>query len=60
MGNRRDVWERYYMPAFIEKDCQAIYLGSTRRDDLIRSVGRIARHERAPAFLTDAEKFTVN
>ncbi|APA10374.1 predicted protein [Sclerotinia sclerotiorum 1980 UF-70] len=37
MGYRGDVYERYYMQAFIDTDCQAIYLGSTRREDLIRA-----------------------
>ena len=60
MGNRGDVYERYYMPSFVDKDCQAIYLGSTRRDDLIRAVGRIARHERAPKFLDDVQKFEIS
>ena len=60
MGNRGDVYERYYMPAFIDRDCQAIYLGSTRRDDLIRAVGRLARHERAPTALTDVQKFEIS
>jgi hypothetical protein len=60
MGNRGDVYERYYMPAFIDRDCQAIYLGSTRRDDLIRAVGRLARHERAPKHLTDVQKFEIS
>ncbi|APA14650.1 hypothetical protein sscle_13g094200 [Sclerotinia sclerotiorum 1980 UF-70] len=55
MGHRGDVYERYYMPAFIDTDCQAIYLGSTRRKDLIRAVGRLSRHERAPSDLTDAQ-----
>ncbi|KFZ13522.1 hypothetical protein V501_03678 [Pseudogymnoascus sp. VKM F-4519 (FW-2642)] len=55
MGNQGDVYERYYMPAFIDRDCQAIYLGSTRRDDLIRAVGRLARHARAPPALTDVQ-----
>jgi hypothetical protein len=53
MGNRGDVYERYYMPAFINRDCQAIYLGSIRRDDLVQAVGRLARHERAPKHLID-------
>jgi hypothetical protein len=30
MGNRGDVYERYYMPNFVDKDCLAIYLGTTR------------------------------
>lgn len=53
MGNRGDVYERHYMPAFIDADCQAIYLGATRRDDLIRAVGRLERHDQAPTELTD-------
>ncbi|TGO07583.1 hypothetical protein BTUL_0262g00010 [Botrytis tulipae] len=60
MGHRGDVYERYYMPAFIDTDCQAIYLGSTRREDLIRAVGRLSRHERAPSNLTDVQKFEIS
>ncbi|KAF7894704.1 uncharacterized protein EAF01_010154 [Botrytis porri] len=60
MGHRGDVYERYYMPAFIDTDCQAIYLGSTRREDLIRAVGRLSRHERAPSNLTDIQKFEIS
>jgi hypothetical protein len=56
MGNRGDVYERHYMPAFIDADCQAIYLGATRRDDLIRAVGRLERHDQAPTELTDVQK----
>jgi hypothetical protein len=56
MGNRGDVYERHYMPSFIDVDCQAIYLGTTRRDDLVRAVGRLERHEGAPKHLTDAQK----
>jgi hypothetical protein len=41
MGNRGDVYERHYMPEFIDWVCQAIYLCTTRRDDLIRAVGRL-------------------
>jgi hypothetical protein len=59
MGNRGDVYERHYMPAFIDRDCQAIYLGTTRRDDLIRAVGRLERHEQAPTALTDVQKFDI-
>ena len=25
MGHRGDVYKRYYMPSFIDRDCQAIY-----------------------------------
>lgn len=60
MGHRGDVYERYYMPAFIDTDCQAIYLGSTRREDLIRAVGRLSRHERAPQALNDLQKFEIS
>jgi hypothetical protein len=35
MGNCGDIYERYYMPNFIDRDTLAIYLGTTRRDDLI-------------------------
>ncbi|KAH6667438.1 hypothetical protein B0J14DRAFT_447735, partial [Halenospora varia] len=56
MGNRGDVYERHYMPSFIDADCQAIYLGTTRRDDLIRAVGRLERHDQAPTELTDVQK----
>jgi hypothetical protein len=28
MGNRGDVYERYYMPNFIDRDTLAIYLGT--------------------------------
>jgi hypothetical protein len=59
MGNRGDVYERHYMPAFIDVDCQAIYLGTTRRDDLVRAVGRLERHEQAPAHLTDLQEFEI-
>jgi hypothetical protein len=60
MGHRGDVYERYYMPSFIDRDCQAIYLGSTRRDDLIRAVGRLICHENAPKALTDVQKFEIS
>ena len=56
MGNRGDVYERYYMPNFIARDTLAIYLGTTPRDDLIKAVGHLERHEDAPVRLTDAQK----
>jgi hypothetical protein len=59
MGNRGDVYERHYMLAFIDRDCQAIYLGTTRRDDLIQAVGRLERHEQAPTSLTDVQEFEI-
>ncbi|CZT53322.1 uncharacterized protein RSE6_14815 [Rhynchosporium secalis] len=54
IGNSSDIYERYYMLSFINADCQAIYLGTTRREDLIRAVGRLQRHDDAPDKLTNA------
>jgi hypothetical protein len=59
MGNRGDVYERYYMPNFVNKDCLAIYLGTTRRDDLVQAVGRLERHSRAPDDLNDVQKAEI-
>jgi hypothetical protein len=56
MGNRGDVYERYYMPNFVDKDVLAIFLGAPRRDDLIRAVGRLERHEMAPDRLNKAQQ----
>jgi Protein of unknown function (DUF3435) len=56
MGNRGDVYERYYLPNFVDKDCLAIFLGTTRRDDLVRAVGRLERHSGAPDELNDVQK----
>ena len=55
----RAVYERHYMPAFIDRDCEAIYLGHTRRDDLVRAVGRLIRHSQAPPGLTKDQKIEV-
>ncbi|CZT52687.1 uncharacterized protein RSE6_14042 [Rhynchosporium secalis] len=60
MGNSGDVYERHYMPSFIDADCQAIYLGTTRREDLIRAVGRLERHDDAPDKLTNAQKEEIS
>jgi hypothetical protein len=59
MGNTGDVYERYYMPDFVDKDCQGIYLGTPRRDNLIRRAGRLARHGRCPSCLTDEQKLDI-
>jgi hypothetical protein len=48
MGNRGDVYERYYMQNFVDKDVFAIFLGAPRCDDFIRGVGCLERHEMAP------------
>lgn len=54
MGNSGDVYERYYMLLFIDADCQAIYLRTTRHEDLIRAIGRLERHDDALNKLTKA------
>jgi hypothetical protein len=59
MGNRGDVYERYYIPSFIDADYQAIYLGTTRRDDLVRVVSRLERYDQAPTELTDIQKSEI-
>jgi hypothetical protein len=56
MGNRGDVYERYYMPNFIDRNTLAIYLGTPQRDDLIRAVGQLKRYKEAPDKLTKAQK----
>jgi hypothetical protein len=56
MGNHGDVYERYYMPNFIDRDTLAIYLSTPQHDDLIRAVGQLKRHEEAPDKLTDAQE----
>jgi hypothetical protein len=56
MGNRGDVYERYYMLNFVDKDVLAIFLGTPRRDDFIRAVGRLERHEMAPDGLNQAQQ----
>ena len=60
MGNSGDVYERHYMPSFIDADCQAIYLGTTRREYLIRAVGRLERHDDAPDKLSDTQKREIS
>jgi hypothetical protein len=59
MGNRGDVYEQYYTPNFVDKDIHAIFLGTPRRDDLIRAVGRLERHEMAPDVLNKAQQKEV-
>lgn len=44
MGNCDKVYEIYYMPNFVDKDCLTIFLGTTRRSDLVRAVGPLERH----------------
>ena len=56
MGNRGDVYERHYMPNFIDKDVLTIFLGTPRRDDLIRTVSRLERHEMAPDRLDKVQQ----
>jgi len=47
----RSTYERYYMPAYINRDCEAIYLDHTRRDDLIYAVGQLVHYDKAPQKL---------
>lgn len=35
------TYRRYYIPDFIDQDCQAIYLGTVPQDNLVRRVGRL-------------------
>ncbi|KAH0559988.1 hypothetical protein GP486_003490 [Trichoglossum hirsutum] len=61
MGHRhRGTYIRYYMSGFIDRDCQAIYLGSPSRDDLVRAVGRLTRDALAPTTLTDTQKLEIS
>jgi len=60
IGHRRVTYERYYMPGFIDRDCQAIYLGSPSRDDFVRAVGRLAYNQGAPTALTDVQKLAIS
>jgi hypothetical protein len=60
MGQRDPaVYRRHYIPDFIDRDCQAIYLGTVTQDDLVRRVGRIPYNLNAPTALTDAEKSEI-
>jgi hypothetical protein len=60
MGQRDPaVYRRHYMPDFIDRDCQAIYLGTVPQDDLIRRVGRIPYNLKAPTALTDTQKSEI-
>jgi hypothetical protein len=47
------------MPNFIDRDTLAIYLGTTRRDDLIQAVGHLERYEEALDRLTDIQKHEI-
>jgi hypothetical protein len=60
IGNRSDGYEQYYIPNFINKDGLAIFLGTTRRDDFVRAVGRLERHTKALDDLNDAQKDEVS
>lgn len=60
MGQRDPaVYRRHYMPDFIDRDCQAIYLGTIPQDDLIRRVGRIPYNLNVPTTLTDAQESEI-
>jgi Protein of unknown function (DUF3435) len=59
--NQRDlsVYRQYYQPDFIDRDCQAIYLGTVPQDDLIQRVGRLPFYTKAPLALTNAQKAEI-
>jgi hypothetical protein len=59
--NQQDlsIYRRYYQPDFIDRDCQAIYLGTVLQDDLIQRVGRLPFYTEAPPALTDAQKAEI-
>lgn len=48
------TYRRYYMPDFVDQDCQVIYLGTVLQDDLVQKVGRLPRDLQAPNALTNA------
>jgi len=60
MGHRQGggTYERYYMPGFIDADCQGIYLGNPPRNSLVDAVGRLGltRDRRAPTGLTQDQR----
>ena len=59
MGHARaDVFRRHYMHQTVKVDTQSVYLGTTNRGDLIKTVGLMSnkRGPRAPVKL-DAEDF---
>ena len=49
-------WILPLLVCIIDRDTLAIYLGTTRHDDLLRAVSQLERHEEAPDKLTDAQK----
>jgi hypothetical protein len=53
------VYRRHYMPDVIDRDCQAIYLGTVPQDNLVQRVGRLPRDLQAPTVLTNAQKSEV-
>jgi hypothetical protein len=59
--NQQDptVYRRYYQPDFIDRDCQAIYLGTVLQDNLIQKVGQLPFYTEVPPALTDAQKAEV-
>lgn len=54
-----DIYRRHYMPSSIDFDCQAIYFGTPRRDDLIRRVGAMHRNAKAPKRLSEEWKAKI-
>lgn len=45
------VYRRHYMPPSVDFDCQAIYFGTPRQDELAKRVSALRRDSRAPKRL---------
>jgi hypothetical protein len=53
------VYQRYYLPDFIDQDCQAIYLGTVLQDQLLQRVEQLPFHLDVPQALTDVQKAEI-
>jgi hypothetical protein len=53
------VYRRYYLPDFIDRDCQAIYLGTVLQDQLIQRVGQLPFYLNIPQGLNNAQKAEI-
>ena len=56
MGNQGNVYKQYYMPNFVDKDCLAIFLGTTQHNDLVQAVSYLEHHSRALDNLNNTQK----
>ncbi|KAJ2984138.1 hypothetical protein NUW58_g6135 [Xylaria curta] len=55
-GGGSEVFRRFYLPHFVDRDVQAIYFGTTAQDTLIRQMSRIPRNGLAPTRLGSEQK----